>query len=228
MKTKITIAVLAASASLSLAQDFSAEFIGRTGVGSAVTIDGEVQSAGQFGFQYTSAIPDIAGGQFSTTTFFTFCIELQRVESGSVDYTIGDISDAPNPVSSNGGAPYGAADEQEVNAVVAAAMRLNWINADLSISGANNSQLAAIQGLIWKVLFDGSTVEGIGNVATWMDVLAAEAATDPTARVANLATMTSATSQDQLYIVPLPPAALAGLLTLGGLAGVARIRRNRA
>ena len=38
--------------------------------------------------------------------------------------------------------------------------------------------------------------------------------------------MLNATTQDQLFIVPLPTAAFAGLLTLGGLGAFSRIRRR--
>lgn len=230
-KSTIMSAVLAVSGAsgLALASDFSAEFVGRIGVAEAVTIDGDIYAAGQWGFDYTSARPADTAGQFSGDRFYTFCIELQDIASGSEDYDLGEISDAPNPVSSNGGVPYGEADMQEVNAVVAAAIRLDWINNDLSREvGTSPEQLAAIQGAIWAVLFDGMTVAGIGDVATWMDTLMTEAATDPTASVSGMLAMSSAGSQDQLFIVPLPPAAFAGLLTLGGIAAASRIRRNRA
>ncbi len=222
------VALIAGTSGAALASDFSAEFVGRHGVIGGVTVDGAAQNAGSWGFEYTSAIPGDAAGQFATTRFFTFCIELQPISGGDVAYDIGDISSAPNPVSSNGGVPYGEADSREVQAVVAAAMRLDWINSDLSANTATDSQLAAIQGMIWSVLFDGSTVAGVGDVATWMSALAAETALDPTARIYRMRAMTSMDSQDQLYIVPLPPAAFAGLATLGAIAGVARIRRNRA
>jgi len=221
--------VIAGTSGLALASDFSAEFVGRIGVAEAVTIDGETYAAGMWGFDYTSARPGDTAGQFSGDRFYTFCIELQDINSGSQDYDLGEISEAPNPVSSNGGVPYGEADMQEVNAVVAAAIRMDWINSDLSrVAGTSPEQLAAVQGAIWAVLFDGSTVAGIGDVATWMDSLMAEAASDPTAQVSGMLAMSSAGTQDQLFIVPLPPAAFAGLLTLGGIAAASRIRRNRA
>lgn len=227
--TMTAVLAIAGASGLAVASDFSAEFVGRIGVADAVTIDGVHHAAGQWGFEYTSARPSDTAGQFSGNRFYTFCIELQDINNGSTDYDLGEISDAPNPVSSNGGVPYGEADMQEVNAVVAAAVRMDWINGDLSrVAGTSPEQLAAIQGAIWAVLFDGMTVEGVGGVATWMDTLMAEAASDPTARVSGMLAMSSADSQDQLFIVPLPPAAFAGLLTLGGIAAASRIRRNRA
>jgi hypothetical protein len=38
--------------------------------------------------------------------------------------------------------------------------------------------------------------------------------------------MVAGGNQDMLYVVPLPPAAFAGLATLVGVAGVARLRRR--
>lgn len=219
-------AMLAGFAGLASGADFSAEFQSLYGQNDAIVIDGVEHNAGHMEYNYTGPIPTNAGGQFRNATFNTFCIELQQVSRNDEQWDVRAISDAPNPSSSNGGVPYGQADAAEVNAVVAAAVRLGWINADLSAASASRNQLAAIQGMIWKVLFDGSTVDGTGNVAVQMAILEAEAALDPTARVKGLRAMTNEDAQDQLYIVPLPTAALAGLATLGVVAGVSRLRRR--
>lgn len=227
MSKVMGIALLAGTAGVAVAADFDAAYQSMYGQANAVLIDGVTTSAGHMMYQYTGPIPANAGGQFANATFNTFCIELQHISRDSENWEIRRISDAPNPTSSNGGVPYGNSDETEVNAVVAAAIRLGWINADLSTASAGRNELAAIQGMIWKVLFDGSTVAGATPaVSAAMAALEAEAATDPFARVKGLRAMTNADAQDQLYIVPLPTAALAGLATLGGLAGVARLRRR--
>jgi hypothetical protein len=223
---RISVLALGLAAGFAAAADFDAEFEDLIGRNNSVLIDGVAYNAGHMQHTYTGPIPSVAVGQFKNQTFFTFCIELQNVSRSPESWTIQKLSEAPNPSSSNGGLPYGAGDAQEVHAVVAAAIRLGWINGDLSAASAGQTELAAIQGMIWKVLFDGSTV--VGNqtqVTAAMAALEAEAALDPFARVKGLAAMTNADAQDQLYVVPLPTAALAGLAMLGGLAGV-RLRRR--
>lgn len=224
--SKMALLALASSAGVAAAADFTAEFEDIHGRNNAILIDGVAQNAGHMEFQYSGPIPSNAVGQFRNSTFFTFCIELQQVGRNPEPYDIRKISDAPNPSSSNGGMPYGSADEQEVHAVVAAAIRLGWLNSDISLGTASQNELAAIQGMIWKVLFDGSTVVGnTAGVTAAMATLEAEAASDPNARVQNLRAMANPDAQDQLYIVPLPPAAWAGLAMLGGLAAT-RLRRR--
>ncbi|MFK7883232.1 MAG: VPLPA-CTERM sorting domain-containing protein [Phycisphaerales bacterium] len=224
--SKMALLALAASAGAATAADFMAEFEDIHGRNQSILIDGVAQNAGHMEYTYSGPIPTNAVGQFRNNTFFTFCIELQQVSRNPEPWDIRSISDAPNPASSNGGMPYGSSDEQEVHAVMAAAISLGWLNSDLSLGTASQNELAAIQGMIWKVLFDGSTVEGnTGGVIASMATLEAAAAADPNARVQNLRAMSNPDAQDQLYIVPLPTAALAGLAMLGGLAG-ARLRRR--
>ena len=50
---------------------------------------------------------------------------------------------------------------------------------------------------------------------------------DSSLRLNGLKAMVSEGQQDMLYVVPLPPAALAGLGMLGGIAGVRTIRRRK-
>lgn len=226
---------LAGTASIATA-DFEATYLGLTGGGS-VHIDStgtggfidQDFDAGQFQFAYTNSANDGGQrgvGQFDSGTFSTFCIELQNVLTGAYSYDVTSIDNAPNPAPGAGGPAYDAADEAEVNAVIAAAIRLGWINNDLSASGASLMQLSAIQGQIWKVVLDDAVVTGNGAVATEMAALQAEIANDPSATVSGLLAMLNANTQDQLFVVPLPTAAFAGLMTLGGLAGIARSRRR--
>lgn len=233
-RAAIVITVLAASCGLAAA-GFDAEHTGLTGVADGVNVNNTGSGgfinmdfdAGHNNFDYTDVGGDRGAGQFSGGSFSTFCIELQNTLTGSRSYDVASIHDSPNPAPGNGGAQYDLADEAEVNAVVAAAIRLGWINSDLSAAaGATDARLAAIQGQIWKVVLDEAVVTGNGAVATEMSALQAEIALDPSATVAGLRAMLNADSQDNLFIVPLPTAAFAGLLTLGGLAGVKRLRRS--
>lgn len=233
--TVISIAAILASSATALA-DFEATYLGLT-TGGTVHIDNTASggfvnqdfAAGQLEFAYTNGTND--GGergaeQFRSGSFKTFCIELQNVRTGDNVYDVNSIDNAPNPSPGAGGPAYDAADEAEVNAVIAAAVRLGWINNDLSANSATNTQLSAIQGQLWKVVLDNSVVTGNFAVGTEMANLQAEIANAPSATVAGLRAMLNADSQDQLFVVPLPTAAFAGLISLGGLAGFSRIRRR--
>ncbi len=235
-KTTLIVAAALAATPLSALAQFEADYvqlhglgtvnINNTGSGGSINQD---FAAGQLEFAYTNGVNDAGergNGQFASGSFRTFCIELQDVQNGGNVYDVDTISNGPNPSPGNGGPAYDAADESEVNAVIAAAIRLGWINWDLSVNAATDIQLAAIQGQIWKVVLDNSVVTGNFGVGTEMAVLEAEAATNPNASVQFLRAMLNADSQDQLFIVPLPTAAFAGLITLGGLAGFKRIRRK--
>lgn len=234
MKNAMITSVMLAVAVGSAHAGFDAEYTGMTGIDGAINVDNTGTGgfinmdfdAGHNNFDYTDFGGDRGAGQFSGGSFSTFCIELQNTLLGSRSYDVTSIQNSPNPSPGNGGPQYDSADEAEVHAVVAAAIRLGWINSDLS-AGANatNERLAAIQGQIWKVVLDLAVVTGHGTVGSEMLALQNEVSNDPSATVAGLRAMLNADSQDQLFVVPLPTAAFAGLLTLGGLAGVKRLRR---
>lgn len=233
MKKSIAITALTLMSGTAMA-GFEAERIGFMGVNNAFQIDNTANGggvdtfrAGQFLFQYTDVGGDRGIGQFAGGTFTTFCIELQFVVNGPQPYDINEISDAPDPSPGPGGPQYDQADENEVNAVIAAAIGLGWLNYDISVNTATNAQLAAVQGMIWEVVLDSSVVTVINaGVAAELTILQAAIALDPNATTPFLFAMTSADSQDQLFMVPMPMAAWAGLFTLGGLAGVKRLRRR--
>lgn len=229
----LTGAILAASCGLASA-GFDAQHTGLTGVTGSININNTGTGgfinldfdAGHNNFDYTDMGGTRGAGQFAGGSFSTFCVELQNTLSGSRSYEVTAIHNSPNPAPGNGGPQYDMADEAEVNAVVAAAISLGWINSDLSAASATNTQLAAIQGMIWKVVLDEAVVTGNGAVGTAMATLQTQIDLDPNATVAGLKAMLNADTQDQLYVVPLPTAAFAGLITLGGLAGIKRFRRN--
>lgn len=225
MKNTMTVLAVALASGSALA-GFDASYQSFTGISGAFNINGSNYAAGHLSFGYDGA-GDRGIGQFSGGNFSTFCIELQNVAGGSRSYDIASLSDAPNP-SGGGGIPsYDAADVAEVAIVLNAAVALDWINADLSAGSAvSNERLAAIQGHIWQSLFDGASFSvNNASVQTQMNNLSAQFDNSQTS-FAGLRAMVNADSQDQLYVVPLPPAALAGLMTLGGLAGVKRLRRS--
>ena len=230
----LTVTAVAVSSGFAMA-GFDAQFMGIHGVNNAIHIDNtgtggstnQTFNAGHFNFVYTDMGGQRGGGQFSGGSFSTFCIELQEIANGSNSYDVTQINNAPNPAPGEGGPQYDSADASEVNAVVAAAIRLGWLNADLSLAAATAHQLAAIQGQIWTVVLDDAVVTAANaGVGVQMAALQAEIANDPTARVHGLGAMVNAGSQDQLFIVPLPTAAFAGLMTLGGIAGFKRLRNR--
>jgi len=234
--TAIVTAALAFSSGIAMA-DFKAAFTQITGVSGAIHVDntatgGLVNSdfgAGHFGFNYADTDGDRGNGQFSGGSFNTFCIELQAIAGGVHEYSVDKISNGPNPAPGAGGPAYDAADEAEVMAVVSAAVAMGWINSDLSAASATDEQLAGIQGMIWKMVLDEAVVEaaaGQTDVATAMADIQDYLDNNTWGTMSNLRAMLNADTQDQLFIVPLPTAAFAGLITLGGVAGFSRIRRR--
>ena len=214
---------------------FDADFTGLFGRIDAIRVDttgfggtlNETFNAGQFQFDYTDIGGDRGIGQFAGGSFSTFCIELQSIASGSASYDIDRVASAPNPSAGGGQGPYDSADESEVNAVIAAAVDLGWLNWDLSATDSlTKDQAAAIQGMVWKVIFDNADVSAeTAAVAAEMAVLEAEYNANPNGSIEFLFAMISPDSQDQLFIVPVPTAAFAGLVTLAGLGGIKRLRR---
>lgn len=224
MKIAMTAAAIALASGSALA-GFDAIYAGFTGVNGEVNINGTNYAAGHLNYNYDGA-GDRGIGQFSGGSFSTFCIELQNVAGSSRSYDIISLDDAPNPSGGNGIDAYDAADVMEVAQVLNAAVAAGWINSDLSAgSNVSNARLAAIQAHIWTVLFDGATVTTSGTVLAEYNALAGSIGGSSTT-FSGLRAMVNADTQDQLYVVPLPPAAFAGLLTLGGLMGVKRLRRS--
>lgn len=236
--TLCSIAVLAASSGLASA-GLSATFTG-VDSGGKILVGGIEYSAGHMNFDYSDGgTGDRGRDQFAGNgSFATFCIELQGTRRDvSRDFDIDYVRNAPDPV---GPRDYDYQDEVEVHSVLVAAISLGWINDDLSLDGANTAQLSAIQGWIWKVIFDdlndgvnnsSSNLWGVGaSVSGAMDDLFGEITSlgglHQSSRVHGLRAMLDDGSQDQLFIVPLPTAAFAGLMTLGGLGGFSRIRRR--
>lgn len=236
MKNGTVIATMLAVAAGAASASFDAQYNNYNGVGGAFTISftttggldiTNTYGAGHMSYTYTDMGGDRGAGQFEGGSFSSFCIELQDTRSGSHTYEIVNLNQAPNPAPGNGGPGYDSADAAEVNAIVAAAISLGWINNDLS-AGANatNERMAAIQGHIWMAVLDEATVTvAKASLNDEMADLQAAIDSNPSGRVAGLRAMVNGDTQDQLFVVPLPTAAFAGLITLGGLAGVKRLRR---
>ena len=170
----------------------------------------------------------ITSGSQAGQSFFTFCIEVgEYASNGSATYDIVDIADAPNP-----GSPYGQTKADAVSAIVANAYAMGWIDAKLQADSGQADYLAkmgAIQAAIWEALGHDFQVNSSGTssaLRTQYNLLTNENSFDGSLRMRNLMAVVAQGQQDQLWIVPLPPAGFAGLGLLGGLAGVRAMRRR--
>lgn len=190
---------------------------GRTQVGSTTYLSGHMTHT-------------ITSGDRAGETFNTFCIELGEFASnGTATYDIIDLADAPNP-----GAHYGQTIADTVSAIVANAYAMGWIDSKLQATDAGASdylaKMGAIQAAIWEALGNpvdinsGSTTSAVRDQ---YNTLMSVSNFDGSRRMAGLRAVVAQGQQDQLFVVPLPSGALAGLGMLGGIAGIRSARRRR-
>lgn len=225
MKNGIAIALICgATSGLALADTVDVRYTGVAGGSNAshLRVEGGTYLAGHMTHEFTSG--DRAGERFST-----FCIDFSESANGSgATYNIVDIADAPMP-----GTPYGQTIANQINAVVANAAALGWI--DNKLQGDTNqvdyhAKMGAIQAAIWEAF--GSDVE-IDNhrtnndLASYYNTLTDAQTFDGSMRLNGLRAIVANGQQDMLYVVPLPPAAFAGLGMLGGIAGIRSVRRRK-
>ncbi len=185
-------------------------------------------------------------------TLQTWCIELQNISSVFNTYQIVDIAAAPVASSNNpnGTGPYGSARANRVHAVMGAALAAGWIDSYLQVvqnasASVLSDRAAAIQLLVWESLFEpGSNAVPVGwDLAsgnfrsTTNAAMAANAATLIAGaeqllashfRFQGLYAAAGTAGQDQLVVVPLPPAVFgsAGILALFGIVRVSRKKRS--
>lgn len=225
MKTSIAMfAVCAVAAGSVLADTVDLRYTGIAGGTGATTlrVEGGTYYAGHMNHVFTSG--DRQGESFST-----FCIDFaEHANTSGATYEIVDIADAPMP-----GTPYGQVIADRINAVVANAVALGWI--DSKLQGDTNQtdylgKMGAIQAAIWEAF--GSDIS-VGNHRTsnslenYYSILMDDETFDSSLRINGLKAVVAEGQQDMLYVVPLPPAAFAGLGMLGTIAGVRTIRRRK-
>jgi len=237
IKNIVCIAALAVASGSTLASSYDAFRSGFDG-GGGITVNGTSYSGGLIQYTYGAggSPAGMAAGQFvgnAGDTFVSFCIELEQFASTSMrTYTIVDLASAPDPTNTgvnnpNPNAPnsYGPGIAQRIHEVVARAIVRQWINSDLSLGSLGDTQTnRVVQAAIWDAIFGGTTLTGNATIQANFNDLVSQYGSG--ARVAGLRAAVSPNAQDHLYIVPLPPAAFAGLATLVGVAGVARLRRR--
>lgn len=225
MKTGLMILAVAAASGVAMADSFDARYMNVAGSGSAAKLrmDGATYYAGHMVHELTS-------GPRSGSQFSTFCIELsEEASSNDVVYQIVDLADAPAP-----GLPYGQAVADQINAVIANAVALGWIDARLQSDTQQANyygRMGAIQAAVWEAIggsIDLNSSKTSGSLRDAYAVLMNEQTFDESARIDGLKAMTNDGQQDMLIVVPLPPAAFAGLGMLAGLGGVRAVRRRRA
>jgi hypothetical protein len=225
MKNTFAIAVICAVTSGSaLADSVEVRYTGVAGdsIAMHLRVAGGTYFAGHMNHVFTSG--DRAG-----ETFASFCIDFAESASTSgATYEIVDIADAPMP-----GTPYGQVIADRINAVVANAAALGWIDNQLQADTNQTDYLAkmgAIQAAVWEAF--GSDIN-VGSDRTtnalesYYSILMDDQTFDSELRLHGLKAIVASGQQDMLYVVPLPPAAFTGLGMLGTIAGVRTIRRRK-
>ena len=208
-----------ASVSIVQADSIDLEYTGISGgIGVTVTPGGTFSAGHMNHTIYNGANP--------TGSFQTFCIELgENANNGVSTYQIVDLTSAPDP--DLGGSTYTQAQADAVIDVISNAVSLGWIDINLQNAGGTSAQISAIQASIWGALF-GSASSSDTDVQSAIGTLGAQSLDSGTRTLmANrLRAIVAQGEQDMLYVVPLPPAAWAGLGMLGAFAGVRSCRRR--
>lgn len=186
-----------------------------------VVVGGQALTAGHI-------VHTIASGSQAGSEFRTFCIELgQNVGSGTTVYDIVALTEAPVP-----GTKYTTGQANMISAVVANAMMLGWIDSKLQADDSQSDYLArmgAIQAAIWEAVGGAVDINASGTSASLRaayNVLMDAQSFDSSLRMSGLRALTNQTRQDQLIVVPLPPAAFAGMGMLAVGFGVRAVRRR--
>lgn len=225
MKNTLTIAALCAvTAGTAMADSVDVRYTGIAGGSSAMhlQVEGGTYYAGHMNHEFTS-------GARSGERFSSFCIDFaEHANTSGATYQIVEIAEAPMP-----GAPYGQTIADRINAVVANAAALGWIDNKLQADTAQTDYLAkmgAIQAAVWEAF--GSDIEvnnsrTTNSLASYYNTLMDDQTFDSSLRLNGLKAIVAEGQQDMLYVVPLPPAAFAGLGMLGSIAGVRTLRRRK-
>jgi hypothetical protein len=216
--------VCAAATGMAIADTVDVRYTGIAGGTNAshLRVEGGTYYAGHMNHEFTSG--DRAG-----QTFATFCIDFQEnANTSGATYEIIEIADAPMP-----GTPYGQTVADRINAVVANAAALGWIDNHLQADTEQTDYLAkmgAIQAAVWEAFGSDIDVDNsrtTNSLESYYNILTDDNTFDDSLRLRNLKAIVAEGQQDMLYVVPLPPAAFAGLGMLGGIAGFRTIRRRK-
>lgn len=225
MKTSIAMFAVCVATAVAAADTVDATYTGVAGGSDAmrVRVGGGTYYAGHMNHTINT-------GERAGESFATFCIDFDESarRNRSMTYQVIDIADAPMP-----GTPYGQEIANRINAVVANAAALGWIDDQLQGDTDQSGYLGkmgAIQAAIWEAFGSPVNVDHrrtTNSLEHYYDILTDDGTFDESLRLNGLRAMVAEGQQDMLYVVPLPPAAFAGLGLLGGIAGVRTIRRRK-
>jgi hypothetical protein len=189
--------------------------------GGTLAIAGGTRPAGHI-------VYEVVSGPNPGSNFRTFCVELQQnVQDGPTEYTIVDLTDARTP-----GPSLTQAQVDEISSVVANAVALGWIGGNLQADTTQTNyagRMGAIQAAIWDAIDAGVDINDPAtddSIRKAYGTLLDGSTFDSSLRLAGLLALASDTAQDMLYVVPLPPAAFAGMGLLGACLGVRTMRRR--
>lgn len=221
MKTSFMVAALAVAPALADTIDLDFQQIAGGSSATTLSIDGGQLDAGHM-------VHTITSGARSGESFRTFCVELAELaQTGSSTYDIVSLSEAPAP-----SARYGQSIADDISAIVANAEALGWIDGRLQADENQSGYLGkmgAIQAAIWEAtggVLNLNSSQTSDELAFYYAVLMNGQTFDDTLRMDGLRAVVAVGEQDMLYVVPLPPAALAGAgLLLAGF-GVRAYRRR--
>ncbi len=221
------IATMSASA---MAETVDLSYIGNTGLNTISLSGGVAYNGSHLAGHLTHRIES---GPRAGQTFNTFCVEIaENANGGASTYEIVDLADAPRSnTPDSAGDNYGQVKADAVIRVLAKAVDMGWIDTSLqALGGSTADQMGAIQAAIWGALFGSTASSGDAGVAVALGQLSAQQLNNTTFSVMKQRVRAAVADgeQDQLYVVPLPTSALAGLGMLGGIAGVRTVRRRRA
>ena len=227
-------------ASLGVASPFEPiSFSEIRGSGSSQTIEMEFTGIAGGGSEYRVQVGDralqaghithtILSGPNAGSEFRTFCVEVgQNIGQGPLTYQVEELTDAPSP-----GGHYTQSEADGISAVLANAVALGWIDNRLQADTSQTDYIArmgAIQAAIWAEvdlgvdIFSSNTNESIRQA--YLE-LTDGSTFDDSLRLQGVRALTHPVHQDMLYVIPLPPAAMAGLGMLGVCFGVRTWRRR--
>lgn len=169
---------------------------------------------------------EITSGSQAGTVFGSFCIELAETV-GSGTYQLVELTEAPVP-----GTPFTQAQADLISAIVANAAAKGWIDGRLQADAGQTNYLGrmgAIQAAIWEAAGAAVNINSSGTTASLRDAyneLMNAQTFDASLRLSGLKALVNDGRQDLLYVVPLPPAAFAGMGMLAVSFGVRAVRRR--
>ncbi len=200
----------------------------------------------EFSMRGTSRMSQINGGMgqvLAGQTIGTFCTDImESVDDRWQRYSLTDTNNAPSTLrgqNAMGGDKAGRLAQLYGYGLANNLINGNggWANSATSAT-RNNDQAAAWQLLVWEIVFDNpdaanwasSGATRFGNLRQEVRNFFAmfrDASLSFSTTLAGFRGASREGSQDQLVIVPLPPAAYAGMGVLAALAGASYIRRRR-